>query len=219
MSSDIKVKICGLKTPSDIDFCIAANADFIGLVFFEKSPRHLTYAKANELSDYYTNKYADSKLKKVALCVNPSNSELNQIIDATKADYIQLHGDESPLRVEEIRQKYGLPTIKAIRVKTELDIQESQSYNNYTDWLLFDAASSANLVPGGNGESFNWSLLSNFDSELPWMLAGGLHPHNVAIAIAETKPNAVDVSSGVEIKAGEKDPLLVSSFVQSAKMI
>lgn len=214
----MKVKICGLKTPSDIDFCIKAKADFIGLVFFERSPRNLTLPEAHELSNYCTNTYADSSLKKVALCVNPSDGELIQIINSSKADYLQLHGTETPARVEEIRQKFGLPTIKAIRVKNEQDIKASQKYNNHTNWLLFDAASSAHLLPGGNGESFKWSLLSNFHSELPWMLAGGLHPDNVAIAISKTKPNAVDVSSGVEVKKGKKDPLLISAFVQTAKM-
>ncbi len=214
----MKVKICGLKTSTDIDMCIKAKADFVGLVFFEKSPRHLTMSEACELSDYFANKYPGSSLKKVALCVNPSDSELNQIIVSSQADYIQLHGVETPERVEDIRQKYGLPTIKAIPVKNEQDIKASQRYNNHTNWLLFDAAASAHLLPGGNGESFKWSLLSNFNSELPWMLAGGLNPDNVAIAISKTKPNAVDVSSGVEVKKGKKDLSLISAFVQSAKM-
>ena len=214
----MKVKICGLKTPSDIDFCIKANADFIGLVFFNKSPRNLTLPEAYKLSHYYADNYANSDLKKVALCVNPSDSQLKQIISSSRADYLQLHGTESPARVEEIRQKHGLPTIKAIRVRNKQDIKTSQEYENYTDWLLFDAASSAHLPPGGNGKSFNWSLLSDFDSDVPWMLAGGLRPDNVDIAISETKPYAVDVSSGVEIKIGVKDPLLISAFVQSAKI-
>ena len=214
----MKVKICGVKKPTDIDICIKANADFIGLVFFKRSPRHLTLPEAYELSGYFNDTYSGSKLKKVALCVNPSDGELNNIINLSKADYIQLHGKESPERVEEIRQKYGLPTIKAIRVKNQSDIKASQKYIKHTDWLLFDAASSNNLPPGGNGESFNWSLLSNFNSELPWMLAGGLQPDNVAFAISETKPDAVDVSSGVEIRVGKKDPSLISAFVQTAKM-
>ena len=214
----MKVKICGLKTPSDIDFCVRANADFIGLVFFDKSPRHLTLAEALNLSQYYANTYPNSNLKKVALCVNPSNTELDQIIASSRADYLQLHGTESPARVEDIRQKYGIPTIKAIRVENKLDVKASQEYKSYTDWLLFDAAYSAHLAPGGHGKSFNWSFLSDFDSELPWMLAGGLRPDNVAIAISETKPYAVDVSSGVEIEIGVKDPLLISAFVESAKM-
>ena len=160
----MKVKICGLKTPSDIDFCIKAEVDFIGLVFFDKSPRNLTLPEAYKLSHYHADTYADSKLKKVALCVNPSDNQLNQIISSSKADYLQLHGTETPARVEEIRQKYGLPTIKAICVKNKLDIKASQAYENYTDWLLFDAASSAQSAPGGNGKSFNWSLLSDFHS-------------------------------------------------------
>ena len=214
----MKVKICGLKTPSDIDNCIKAGADFIGFVFFKKSPRHLSPADAAELSDYYASNCSDSGINKVALCVNPTDEEISEIVSASRPHFLQLHGTESPMRVEEIRQKYSLPIIKAIRVKTELDIKASQQYNIPADWLLFDAASSSDLMPGGNGESFNWSFLADFECGLPWMLAGGLNPYNVANAIAQTNPDGVDVSSGVEASAGIKDDLLVSAFVQSAKM-
>jgi phosphoribosylanthranilate isomerase len=214
----MNVKICGLKTPSDIDNCIKAGADFIGFVFFQKSPRHLSPANAAELSDYYELNYSDSGIKKVALCVNPTNNELSEIVSTSKPDFLQLHGTEPPMRVDEIRQKYGLPIIKAIRVKTQLDIKASQQYNISADWLLFDAAASADLMPGGNGESFNWSFLAEFECDLPWMLAGGLNPNNVAHAIAQTNPDGVDVSSGVEASTGIKDDLLISAFVKSAKM-
>ena len=214
----MNVKICGLKIPSDIDNCIKAGADFIGFVFFQKSPRHLSPANAAELSDYYECNYSDSGIKKVALCVNPTDTELSEIISTSKPDFLQLHGIEPPMRVDEIRQKYGLPIIKAIRVKTQLDIKASQQYNISADWLLFDAAASADLMPGGNGESFNWSLLADFECDLPWMLAGGLNPNNVAHAIAQTNPDGVDVSSGVEASTGIKDDLLITAFVKSAKM-
>lgn len=214
----MNVKICGLKTPSDIDNCIKAGADFIGFVFFQKSPRHLSPANAAELSDYYERNYSDSGIKKVALCVNPTDKELFEIVSTSKPDFLQLHGTEPPMRVDEIRQKYGLPIIKAIRVKTQLDIKASPQYNISADWLLFDAAASADSMPGGNGESFNWSLLADFEFDLPWMLAGGLNPNNVAHAIAQTNPDGVDVSSGVEACTGIKDDLLISAFVKSAKM-
>ncbi len=214
----MNVKICGLKTPSDIDNCIKAGADFIGFVFFQKSPRHLSPANAAELSDYYECNYSDSGIKKVALCVNPTDKELSEIVSTSKPDFLQLHGTEPPMRVDEIRQKYGLPIIKAIRVKTPLDIKASHQYNLLADWLLFDAAASADLMPGGNGESFNWSLLADFECDLPWMLAGGLNPNNVAHAIAQTNPDGVDVSSGVEASTGIKDDLLITAFVKSAKM-
>ena len=214
----MKVKICGLKTPVEIDICIKAKVDFIGFVFFKNSSRHLTFEKASELSGHYNNYYSNSNLKKVALCVNPTNGELSNIIASSNADILQLHGTETPFRVEEIRQKYALPVIKAIRVKNKTDIIASKQYSNCTDWLLFDATASSNLPPGGNGECFDWSLMKNFECDLPWMLAGGLNPNNVAGAIAECKPSGVDVSSGVEIIAGKKDPSMISAFVQSAKM-
>ena len=214
----MNVKICGLKTPSDIDNCIKAGADFIGFVFFQKSPRHLSPANAAELSDYYECNYSDSGIKKVALCVNPTDKELSEIVSTSKPDFLQLHGTEPPMRVDEIRQKYGLPIIKAIRVKSQLDIKASHQYNLLADWLLFDAAASADLMPGGNGESFNWSLLADFECDLPWMLAGGLNPNNVAHAIAQTNPDGVDVSSGVEASTGIKDDLLITAFGKSAKL-
>ena len=214
----MNVKICGLKTPSDIDNCIKAGADFIGFVFFQKSPRHLSPTNAAELSDYYECNYSDSGIKKVALCVNPTDKELSEIVSTSKPDFLQLHGTEPPMRVDEIRQKYGLPIIKAIRVKSQLDIKASHQYNLLAEWLLFDAAASADLMPGGNGESFNWSLLADFECDLPWMLAGGLNPNNVAHAIAQTNPDGVDVSSGVEASTGIKDDLLITAFVKSAKM-
>ena len=214
----MKVKICGLKTTTDIDNCIIAGADFIGFVFFKKSPRHLSFTNAAQLSDYYASQYSSSNMNKVALCVNPTDKELSEIVTASRPDLLQLHGTESPTRVEEIRQKYSLPIIKAIRVKSELDIKASKQYNISADWLLFDAAASLDLMPGGNGESFNWSLLADFECDLPWMLAGGLNPTNVIHAIGQANPDGVDVSSGVEASAGKKDALLISAFVQSAKI-
>ena len=214
----MKIKICGLKTQSDIDNCIKAGADFIGFVFFKKSPRHLSFRRAADLSDYYASYYFKSRINKVALCVNPTDDQISEIVNASRPDFLQLHGTESPMRVDEIRQKYGLPIIKAIRVKTQLDIKASQQYNFSADWLLFDAAASADLMPGGNGESFNWSLLADFECDLPWMLAGGLNPNNVTHAIAQTNPDGVHVSSGVEVSAGIKDDLLISAFVKSAKI-
>ena len=214
----MKVKICGLKTTSDIDSCVKAGADFIGFVFFKKSPRHLSFDNAVKLSNYYENNYSNSRINKVSLCVNPTDKELSEIVAVSRPDFLQLHGLESPTRVKEIRKKYSLPIIKAIRVKTELDIRASQQYNTAADWLLFDAATSEELMPGGNGKSFNWSLLADFNCSLPWMLAGGLTPLNVANAITQTHPDGVDVSSGVEQTAGIKDTLLIQAFVQSAKI-
>lgn len=215
---NMKVKICGLKTTSDVDNCVISGADFIGLVFFEKSPRHLHLKQAEILSKHYAEHYSSSKIKKVALCVNPTNISLSHIIKAAQPDFLQLHGSESPSRIEEIKQKYGLPIIKAIRVKSKLDIAESQQYHTLVDWLLFDAAASSNELPGGNGRAFNWSLLKEFSCTIPWMLAGGLNPNNVADAIQQTSPDGVDVSSGVDLLPGKKDPMLISAFVQSAKM-
>ena len=214
----MKVKICGLKTPSDIDNCINAGADFIGFVFFKKSPRHLSPENADELSDYYSTNCSNFGIEKVALCVNPTDEEISEIVRTSRPNFLQLHGTESPIRVDQIRQKYGIPVIKAIRVKSKLDIKASKQYNISADWLLFDAAASADLMPGGNGESFNWTLLADFECDLPWMLAGGLNPTNVAHAIGQTNPNGVDVSSGVEANTGKKDALLISAFVQSAKI-
>ena len=206
-----KVKICGLSTPETITAAIENAADFIGLVFYEPSPRHLEIETAKYLSTQIP-----SIVKKVGLFVNPDDNYLTQVLNEVPLDYLQLHGNESPERLNEIKQKFNLPIIKSIPIETADNLTQTAQYETIVDWFLFDAK--GEKLPGGNGIAFDWNILKDYQSETPWMLAGGLTPENLNDALGIINPGAVDVSSGVEThKAGEKDVNKIQSFILAAK--
>ena len=210
-----KIKICGLSTPETITTAIEEKADFIGLVFYEPSPRHLEIETAK-----YLTSQIPSAVQKVGLFVNPDNAYLEQVLNEVAIDFIQLHGSETPTRVTKIKDKFKLSIIKSFPIFTQKDLDVIDAYNNIADWFLFDARPSneGEDLPGGNGKSFDWNILKNFNSDTPWMLAGGLTPDNVAAAVRILKPDAVDVSSGVETGTpGEKDSDKIRSFISAVK--
>jgi phosphoribosylanthranilate isomerase len=202
------VKICGITTAEAL--AAAADADFVGFVFYAKSPRALTASAATPLA-----LAAASRLKKVGLFVDPDNMQLEQILSSVKLDMIQLHGNENPDRVRDIAARTKLPVVKAVRVATAADVQKARSYESVAQWLLFDAKVEGQQ--GGTGRAFDWSLLKGFRSPLPWMLSGGLNAANVGAALSVLAPNAVDVSSGVETAPGKKDPSLIREFIEIVK--
>lgn len=210
--SDIRVKICGLRTLADVDAVARAGAAYCGLVFFAKSPRHLTIAAARELA-----LAAPLGLAKVALTVNADDATLDAITEAMPLDMLQLHGHESPDRVAEVRARYGLPVMKAVGVADEGDLAAVFDYSLVADQILIDAKPPKDAVlPGGNGLAFDWRLVAQRRWLRPWMLAGGLTPENVAEAIRLTNARQVDVSSGVESAPGVKDPAKIHAFVKAA---
>lgn len=211
--SDIRVKICGLRTANDIETAANAGAAYVGFVFFAKSPRHVSLEDAAELAAL-----APMGLCKVALTVNASNSELDAITAAVPLDMLQLHGSESPERVTEVKARYGLPVMKAIGIADEADLPQIDIYSAVADQLLIDAKPPKNVdLPGGNGLAFDWRLLAGRKYwQRPWMLAGGLTPENVSEAIRMTGASQVDVSSGVESAPGVKDQALIEKFTRSA---
>lgn len=210
--SDIRVKICGLRTLADVDAVARAGAAYCGLVFFAKSPRHLTIAAARELA-----LAAPLGLAKVALTVNADDATLDAITEAMPLDMLQLHGHESPDRVAEVRARYGLPVMKAVGVADEGDLAAVFDYSLVADQILIDAKPPKDAVlPGGNGLAFDWRLVAQRRWLRPWMLAGGLTPENVAEAIRLTNARQVDVSSGVESAPGVKDPAKIHAFVRAA---
>ncbi|NSX56704.1 phosphoribosylanthranilate isomerase [Parasulfitobacter algicola] len=211
--SDTKVKICGLTRTSDIAAVVDAGATYAGFVFFPKSPRNISMAKAKELA-----LNVPTGIAKVALVVDPTNTVLDQILSDIAIDILQLHGHESPQRVADIREKYGLPVMKAIGVANESDLPQLQDYAQVADQLLVDAKPSEQSdLPGGNGLAFDWRLIADRRWPVPWMLAGGLTAGNVAEAIRLTGAQQVDVSSGVESAPGVKDAQLIQHFVTAAK--
>jgi len=207
------IKICGLKTPETLEAAIAAGADWVGFVFFAKSPRHVSLDEAKALGQI-----VGSRAKKVALSVDADDVALADIEKALTPDFHQLHGHESPERVAAIRAKFGRPVIKAIGIADAADLEAARTYETAADWLLLDAKPPKNAeLPGGNGLPFDWHLLSGLDLQKPFMVSGGLDPSNVGTAIAISHPAGVDVSSGVETAPGVKDPAKIRAFIEAAR--
>ena len=213
MTNPISVKICGLATVDDVCACADAGANYMGLVFFEKSPRNITITEARELA-----LAARLGLAKVALVVNPSDAELDAITATVPLDMLQLHGRETPERVAEVKARYGLPVMKAVGIADGDDLPKLESYFGVADQILVDAKPpKGGVLPGGNGLSFDWRLIAGRRWPCPWMLAGGLTPENVAEAVKMTGAKQVDVSSGVEDAPGQKNAELIQKFVQSSR--
>lgn len=209
--TDIRVKICGLKRPEDMRAVAEAGAAYAGLNFFEPSPRYVTPAQARELA-----LLAPEGLAKVALVVDAGDALLDQIVEAVPLDIIQLHGKESPERVEEVRARYGLPVMKAVGVAGEADLAALDEYGRVADMLLVDAKPAPGAeLPGGNGLPFDWRLIAGRRWPVPWLLAGGLHAGNVVEAVRRTGARQVDLSSGVEREKGVKDAGLIRAFMEA----
>jgi len=208
-----KIKICGISTPDALDAAIAARADHCGFVFFAPSPRNLTTGAARELSAR-----ADGRIGKVGLFVDPDDALLAKAVAAGALDAIQLHGDETPERAAQLRARFGLPVWKVVSVAAPADVARAGAYRDAADLILFDAKTPKGAaLPGGMGLRFDWSLLAAYRGPLPWGLAGGLAPANVAEAIRATGAPLVDTSSGVESAPGVKDPALIAAFCAAAR--
>ncbi|MCH2095488.1 MAG: phosphoribosylanthranilate isomerase [Rhodobacteraceae bacterium] len=212
MSTGISVKICGLSRAQDVKAVADTSARYVGFVFFPKSPRNVSIAAARSLALEVPDGQA-----KVALVVNADNSLLDAITTNVPLDILQLHGDETPERVAEVRQRYGLPVMKAVGVADASDLSDLDVYGRVADQLLIDAKPPKDAdLPGGNGLSFDWRLIAGRRWACPWMLAGGLTHETVAEAIALTGAQQVDVSSGVESARGVKSADLIHRFVENA---
>lgn len=208
-----RVKICGLREAAHVAAAVKAGADYLGFVFFEKSPRHLEIQAARALA-----LEVPPGVAKVGLTVDATDVELDAITGAVPLDMLQLHGKESPARVEEVRARYGLPVMKAVGVAEEADLAAIDTYSKVADQILVDAKPPKGAVlPGGNAVAFDWRLIAGRRWSCPWMLAGGLTPENVAQAIRLTGARQVDVSSGVESAPGVKDPDLIRAFIAAAR--
>jgi phosphoribosylanthranilate isomerase len=210
-----RVKICGLRTATAVEAAVAAGADYVGLVFYPPSPRHVAPTVAKPLAAI-----ARGRAKIVALVVDADDATLHEIITAISPDVLQLHGSETPDRVASIRRTFGCQVMKALKVETVDDARSAFDYAGVSDMILFDAKAPKGLagaLPGGNGLTFDWHALEPVMGKLDFMLAGGLTAENVATAIRLVRPTAVDVSSGVERVPGEKDPELVRAFISAAR--
>ncbi len=210
----LDVKICGLKTPAAVTAAIAGGAAMVGFVFFDKSPRCLTPALAGALSQL-----VPVHVAKVGLIVDADDTTIAAILAEAKLDMLQLHGRETPARTVAIRSNFGLRVIKVISVCDAADIAAARAYESIADRLLFDAKPPKTMkdaLPGGNALSFDWPLLHGQSFSKPWMLAGGLNANNLAQAVQATRTRAVDVSSGVEDRPGEKSVSKIKEFLELA---
>jgi phosphoribosylanthranilate isomerase len=208
----VLVKICGLTRPDDADAVAAAGADFAGLVFHPGSARHLRPDHARVIADRLR-----GRVRIVILLVNPSDAMVAEAVGAAQPDFIQLHGNEAPARVSELRARFGRPVIKAMGISDDADFETLAGYEAVADMLLFDAKPAPGAVPGGHGRAFDWQLLRTRTIRKPWLLAGGLNPENVGRAISTSGARGVDVSSGVESARGVKDHDAVRAFVAAAR--
>lgn len=209
----IGVKICGIRTAADLETAVEAGATHCGLVFFPPSPRSLSLDMAAGLA-----RLGRGRVTMVALTVDADDALLADIAASVAPDMIQLHGKESPERAAEIRGMTKCPVIKAVSVAEARDVEAASAYRGAADLILFDAKPPRNsVIPGGNGLSFDWSLLAGVKGRMDFALSGGLTPDNVAEAIAATHPVLVDVSSGVETAPGQKNAELIRRFVAAAK--
>ena len=216
MTAGVDVKICGIRTADDYDACRAAGAAFVGMVFFPRSPRHLSMQEARTLADHADRSAAGPA--RVALTVDMDDAELEEVVTVARPQLIQLHGSETPDRAADIRARFGLPLIRAIRVAGPEDLAACPEWEGIADWLLFDAKGDPGGLPGGTGHMFDWTLLADHAGKTRWMLAGGLSVDNITRAVAVTGATAVDVSSGVESAPGKKDADRIRNFVSRAQL-
>ncbi len=202
-----RIKICGLTREQDIHAVASHGADALGLVFYEKSPRHVSVPQAAGLA-----RAVPPFLTVVGLFVNPTVDYVREVLAKVPLDVLQFHGEEAP----EFCASFGKPYLKAIRVKAGVDLVECAARYVGAQGLLLDAYVEG--TQGGTGESFDWALIPH-NLPLPVILSGGLHAGNVAQAVAQVQPYAVDVSSGVEESKGIKDAAKVAAFIKEVKNV
>ncbi len=211
----VKAKICGLNHPAAVAAAVAGGASHVGFVFYPPSPRNVDPLKAASLAAA-----VPAGVVKVGLFVDASDEDIARTLGEAKLDMLQLHGDETPRRVKDVRRKFGKPVMKALRVASAADIAAADEYLPAVDWLLFDAKPPPDMksaLPGGNALSFDWSLIAGRGWSRPWMLSGGLNAGNLAEAVRTTRAAFVDVSSGVEDSPGRKSPQKIAAFLDLAR--
>ena len=211
MNNLFEIKVCGINDEISMNTVINCKVDYIGLVFYKNSPRNVSINICKNLLNL-----RNKTSKIVALTVNPEDDFLYEIKKVVNPDYLQLHGEENPIRCLEIKKKFNIPLIKGINIKNKVDlIHSTKHFEDVCDMLLLDAPSET--LPGGNGKKFDWNILKDFNFKKKWMLAGGLNINNIKMAIDVTKAPAIDISSGLEIKKGIKDPKLIEDFIIKCK--
>ena len=210
-----RAKICGLSTPAAVAAAIEGGADYLGFIFFDKSPRNVAPETAARLTAPVR-----EKAKVVAVMVDPDDETVSRINRTLAPDLIQLHGSESPSRAAAISALSGCGVIKVVTVSQASDIEAARPFDGGVEHLMFEGRPpSGSELPGGVGASFDWTLLEGLRFQRPHFLAGGLDPWNVSLAVRQSGAPMVDVSSGVERGPGLKDPGLISAFLDAVRRV
>lgn len=210
----IEAKICGLTTAETVDGAVTGGARWVGFVTYPRSPRHVA---SNDVLQALGARVPKS-VGRVGLFVDPDDALLDDRLATGAIDLLQLHGAETPERVAAIKARTGKPVMKVIKVGQAGDVERDiAAYASVADRLMFDAAEG--VLPGGNARAFDWTILSGRRVPLPWLLAGGLTPDNVAEAVKVTGASTVDVSSGVESSRGVKSVALIRAFLDRVKTL
>ncbi|MSO80923.1 MAG: phosphoribosylanthranilate isomerase [Alphaproteobacteria bacterium] len=210
----VAAKICGLNNAASVRTAVSGGARFVGFVFYPPSPRAVTPDQVRALAAL-----VPPEVKKVGLFVDADDATIATAVAAAKLDMLQLHGDETPARVMELKRRTGLAAMKVLKIGEAADLDAASSYRGSADWLMFDARPPKGMIgalPGGNAVTFDWTLLASRNWPMPWMLAGGLDAANLARAVTLSGARTVDVSSGVETAPGKKDPAKIRAFLASA---
>lgn len=211
---DMTVKICGLSTPEAVAASRDSGATHLGFIFFEPSRRNVAPELAGELA---TDR---GGVKTVAVTVNADDDFLEDIVTTIQPDMLQLHGSETVERVKELKARYGLPVMKAFAIRDAADFEKARAYDDIADMLLLDAKPpKGSDLPGGNGVSFDWSLIDALKIETPILLSGGIDIDNLLAAldrVADPRNSliGIDVSSGVESAPGVKDTAKIVAFLK-----
>lgn len=210
----LSTKICGLSDAPAVAAAVAGGARFVGFVFYPLSPRCIAPGQAAELAAL-----VPDEIFRVGVFVDPGDNLLDAVFARMQLDFIQLHGSESTARAAEIKARTGAGIIKTVKLAVPGDMDAARQFHAVADWILFDAKAPKDLagaLPGGNALAFDWRMLADAPqpaSGLPWLLSGGLNIDNLAEALRISGARAVDVSSGVEVAPGRKDPELVRDFL------
>jgi phosphoribosylanthranilate isomerase len=209
----VEAKICGLSTPETVDAVIQGGARWIGFVTYPRSPRHISTDLLRALGER-----VPKSVGRVGLFVDPDDALLDERLATGAIDMLQLQGAETPARVAELKARTGKAVMKVINVATREDAERGiAAYAPVADRLMFEPA--GGVLPGGNAKVFDWTILRGVTVPLPWFLAGGLTPDNVAEAVRMTGARTVDVSSGVESSRGVKSIELIRAFLNRVKAL
>ncbi|HEX3953803.1 MAG TPA: phosphoribosylanthranilate isomerase [Stellaceae bacterium] len=210
----LAAKICGLSSEAAVAAAVEGGAAYIGFVFYPPSPRAVMPPRAGALCAS-----VPPGIRLVGLFVDADDAAIGAVLDAAPIDLLQFHGRETPARIAEVKARFQRPVMKAIAVADPEDVKVAARYEEIADMLLFDAKPPrrADALPGGNGLVFDWQLIAGHRWRLPWMLSGGLTAALLPEAVRISGAGAVDVSSGVERRPGDKDPDKIRDFLAAAR--